>query len=197
MILSMKILISGFHRFGEHHHNPTAILIEALQEKKIAIPPNVSITGIILPVTFKNSFNQLQKKIEEIDPEFIIALGLAATRESIDIERIAINCMDASIPDNDQFLPKDESIDLNGQEAFFSTLPIREIEMALKQIEIKTTISNSAGTFVCNYLFYQLMKHYPQKKCGFIHVPDFSKISQELQMRALEEILVSLAKTNS
>ena len=142
-------------------------------------------------------FKQLQKKIEETDPAIIIAFGIASARDSIDIERIAINCMDASIPDNDQFQPKDQSIDLNGQEAFFSTLPLREIEEALKRHQIKTTVSNSAGTFVCNYLFYQLMKHYPHKICGFIHVPEFSKISMEIQMKALEAILGSLAKTNS
>jgi pyroglutamyl-peptidase len=190
----MKILISGFQTFGTHSLNPTTLLVEAIQQKKIQHPSNIELEGIILPVTFDTSFEELQLKINQTKPDIILSFGLAGRRDAIEFERVAINCMDAYIPDNDGEQPRDEKIDPKGETAYFSSLPIRELEAALKKENISTRISNSAGTYVCNYVFYQLMKSQlgSEVKCGFIHVPSIPEQNEKGASMPLETIVKGL-----
>ena len=108
---------------------------------------------------------------------------------------MAINCQDAYIPDNNGDQPRDQEIDPSGEAAYFSTLPIRELEAALKKENIPARISNSAGTYVCNYVFYQLMKMNlnTKRKCGFIHVPSETTLDLNVLIEGLEVILKNLA----
>jgi pyroglutamyl-peptidase len=169
----MKVLISGFQTFGAHSLNPTTLLVEAIQNHQVQVPSGIILDSLILPVTFDTSFDVLQKKIQTFSPDIVLSFGLAGRRDSIELERVAINCMDAYIPDNEGEQPRDEVIDPQGETAYFSTLPIRDLEAALKKENIPSRISNSAGTYVCNFLFYKLMKSQlgTKIKCGFIHVP--------------------------
>lgn len=200
----MKILISGFEPFGGRSSNPTKLIIEAIMQKKISLPENVLLEPILLPVTFKESYSFLKERIDSMRPDIILSLGQAGGRNAIELERVAINCLDADIPDNQGHQPRDEKIDPEGESAYFSTLPLRELEAALKDANLPCRISNSAGTYVCNYLFYQLLKSASKKEiCGFIHFPYLPEqakenepfLSLDQQLKAVEVMLQTLSKT--
>lgn len=204
--MSMKVLISGFQIFGTHSLNPTSLLVEALQQNKVQIPKNITVEGLILPVTFDTSFDELNHRIKQFGPDIVLSFGLAGRRDSIELERVAINCMDAYIPDNEGEQPRDEEIDPHGDKAYFSTLPLRDLEAALKKEKIPARISNSAGTYVCNYVFYQMMKSQlgSKVKCGFIHVPSIPEQNEkgasmpfETIVKGLEIILKTLSAQGS
>jgi pyroglutamyl-peptidase len=156
-------------------------------------------------VTFESSFFELQSHLQNFNPDIVLSFGLAGKRESIEFERVAINCMDAYIPDNQGIKPKDQAIDLYGDAAYFSTLPIRQFEADLLKAGIPAKISNSAGTYVCNYVFYKLAQTFQgtNTKFGFIHVPPLPEQKElvnmkfEVLLKALEIILMSLSSQGS
>jgi pyroglutamyl-peptidase len=169
----MKVLISGFAPFGGRDLNPSALLIEALENKQIEIPEGLKVDQILLPVTFEQSFHVLQKKINEFNPDVVIAFGMASTRDSIELENLAVNKIDADLADNLGSQPREQMVNHLGEPSYLSTLPLQGIEGALKDAGLPVKMSNSAGTFVCNYLFYRLMETNQEtlRLCGFIHVP--------------------------
>lgn len=169
----MRVLISGFEAFGGRDINPTALLIEALQNNEISFPVKMMVDQILLPVTFEDSFDVLNEKIRVFNPDIIIAFGQAAKRSAIELETVALNKIDADITDNSGVQPKDQLISELGEESYLSTLPIQGIEAALKNAGLPVNFSNSAGSYVCNYLFYRLMETNQDtlRLCGFIHVP--------------------------
>ncbi|PKK97378.1 MAG: pyroglutamyl-peptidase I [Tenericutes bacterium HGW-Tenericutes-3] len=166
-----KILLTGFSPFNDEKINPSYEAIKYLP-KKIG---ESNLTVIELPTEFNQSFENLKDKIIEIQPNVIIMFGQAGGRKSISLERIAINIDDASIPDNNNYQPVDQVINSSGPAAYFSTLPIRKIFNHLNQKNIPVSISNSAGTYVCNHLMYHTLDFIAQnnliQKVGFIHVP--------------------------
>jgi pyroglutamyl-peptidase len=168
-----RLLISGFEAFGAQAINPTQVVVEAIARNEIAVPTQLELHPLLLPVTFEDAFKKLEKEINSIQPDIIICFGQAGGRAHIELERVAINVLDADIPDNKGHQPRDLKIDESGENAYFSTLPLRHLEKALQGAQIPVKISNSAGTYVCNYLFYCLMKSLrdPQIMAGFIHVP--------------------------
>jgi pyroglutamyl-peptidase len=169
----MRILVSGFTPFGGRDVNPTALLIEAIANREIEHPKELVVESVLLPVTFEDSWSILKTKINQFNPDVVISLGQAAGREAIEIESIAVNQINADITDNKGEQPQNKIISDSGPEKYISTLPIFGIEGALKQEGLPVRISNSAGTFVCNYVFYRLMEENQdtQRLCGFIHVP--------------------------
>ncbi len=169
----MRVLISGFEPFGGRDINPTALLIEALTNKEISYPVKMMVDHILLPVTFEDSFQVLNEKIQVFNPDIVIAFGQAAKRSAIELETVALNKIDADITDNSGAQPKDQLISERGEESYLSTLPIQGMEAALKNAGLPVKLSNSAGSYVCNYLFYRLMESNQDtlRLCGFIHVP--------------------------
>lgn len=169
----MRILISGFEAFGGRELNPTALLVSALHKQEISYPDSLRVEAILLPVTFNASFLKLQEKIQIFNPDVIICFGQAAGRTGIELESVAFNRIDAEIKDNDGNRPLDQVISPTGAESYLSSLPLSGIEGALKDEKISVKVSNSAGLFVCNYLFYRLMEtnQDTERLCGFIHVP--------------------------
>ncbi len=169
----MRVLISGFEPFGGRDINPTALLIGALQDKEIRYPEKMTIDHILLPVTFENSFHVLNQKIKSYNPDIVIAFGQAARRSAIELETVAVNKIDADIKDNSGVQPKDQLINPAGEESYLSTLPLQGMEVALKNAGLPVKLSSSAGSYVCNYLFYRLMETNQDtlRLCGFIHVP--------------------------
>lgn len=169
----MRILISGFAPFGGRDLNPTALLIEALKRNEISHPDNFHIETVILPVTFEDSYLVLKEHINRVNPDVVMAFGQAAGRANIELESVALNKIDAEIVDNAGNRPLDQLINHLGPESYLSTLPLQGMEGALKNAGLPVKISNSAGTFVCNYLFYKLMEDNQDtlRLCGFVHVP--------------------------
>lgn len=166
-----KVLVTAFDAFGGEKLNPALEAVKKL-DKKIA---GAEIVKLELPTVFKKSTKILIDAIGREKPDIIICVGQAGGRFEISVERVAINIDDARIPDNEGNQPIDEIIYEDGENAYFSTLPIKAMVKEIKSNHIPASISNTAGTFVCNHIMYSLLyylaKKYPKSKGGFIHVP--------------------------
>lgn len=167
----MKLLITGFDAFGQDKINPS---YQAL----LKLPDQINEIEIIkrqLPTKYKMSQEVLIKAIEEVKPDFVIAVGQAEGRKEISLEKVALNLMTANIQDNAGFKPVDQVIEPTGETAYFTNLPLENIYQNLRAQNVKVKISYSAGTFVCNKVFYDLMYLINNKKynfkAGFIHIP--------------------------
>jgi len=167
----LRIIITGFKPFMSHDVNPTEEIISILPGQ---IYGN-EIIRLLLPVEFDNSFDVLKEAIIKYKPNVVIALGLAGNRKAISLERVAINVDHSTAPDNIGNTPNHKTIIKSGMNAYFSTLPLDDIVLKLKQKNINVEISNTAGTYVCNNLFYHLMNYIEENnlniKAGFVHVP--------------------------
>lgn len=167
----MKILVTGFDPFGEDSINPALEAVQALPEQIVG----ADIIKLEIPTAAYDSLDKIEKAIEQYDPEMILSVGLAGGASELRIERIGININDFRIKDNagNQYI--DEPIFEDGENAYFSNLPIKTMVSAIRNGNIPAVISNSAGTYVCNHVLYgvrYLIEHkYPGKKSGFIHVP--------------------------
>ena len=131
-------------------------------------------TGIVLPCVFGKSLAALKQEILRTHAELVICTGEAGGRGDISMERVAINIEDANIPDNAGNQPVDHPVVRGGPPAYWSTLPIKAVVSALREADLPAAISQSAGTFVCNHVFYGLMRTLARKRTvrgGFIHVP--------------------------
>jgi len=126
-------------------------------------------------VEFGKAITAMEGLIAELSPDAVIAMGQATGRTDVTPERVAINVSDARIPDNGGNQPKDEPIRADGPAAYFSTLPVREMIAAMKEAGVPASLSNTAGTFVCNHLMYGLLDHLARTgrhiPAGFIHIP--------------------------
>ncbi len=167
----MKIIVTGFQPFGGETVNPSYEAVRLL-ENYIS---NAEIIKLELPVVFDKAAKILNEKIDETNPLAVICVGQAGGRTSISVERVAINLIDSSIKDNDGNQPIDKKITIDGENAYFSTLPIKAIATLVRENGIPCSISNSAGTYVFNELMYQVLYHINKNKlktkAGFIHVP--------------------------
>lgn len=174
----MNILVTGFEPFQLDRINPSWEVAQALDGLRLN---EYRICAIRLPVVFGEAAQVLQQAIQQFKPDYVLCLGVAANRNKISLERVAINIDDARISDNAGNQPIDEIIAPEGPSAFFSTLPIKAIFQRLQQEKIAVGVSNTAGTYVCNHLFYQLMLMIQdtQIKGGFIHVPALPDMIQD------------------
>ncbi len=180
----MNVLLTGFEPYGEEKFNPSREIAlkfngEVIDEAKIY--------GFEVPVSFKRIGGVLAKLIDEVKPKIVINLGLAPRSTSIRVERVAINIMDAG-PDNDGYRAVDEPIDPNGPSAYFATIPVKKIIEEIRREGIPATISNSAGTFLCNCAMYHTLHYIATKKinaiAGFIHIPYTLKQASEKPPRS-------------
>ncbi|NMB08491.1 MAG: pyroglutamyl-peptidase I [Tissierellia bacterium] len=167
----MKILVTGFEPFGEEVINPSLEAIKKLDNEIMG----AEIIKLKLPTVFGKSIDILENALEKEKPDVVISIGQAGGRDKITVERVAINISDARIPDNKGNKPIDEIIFEDGENAYFSNLPIKKIVEEMKKENIPAAISNTAGTYVCNHIMYGLLynidKKYPKMKGGFIHIP--------------------------
>jgi pyroglutamyl-peptidase len=167
----MKALVTGFEPFGGEAVNPAQRAVERLA----AGLGDVDIATRILPVSFARALPLLEAAIVETAPAIVLCLGEAGGRCELSLERVAINLDDARIPDNDGRRPIDRPVTAGGPAAHFASLPIKPAATALCEAGLPAAISHSAGTFVCNHVFYGL-QHFaatcrPAPLCGFLHLP--------------------------
>ncbi|HEL9641952.1 TPA: pyroglutamyl-peptidase I [Streptococcus suis] len=167
----MKIIVTGFDPFGGEPINPALETIKSLP-KTIA---GAEIIIVEIPTVFDKAADVLEEKMTEHLPDAVLCIGQAGGRVDLTPERIAINQDDARIPDNEGQQPIDRTIRADGQPAYFSTLPIKAMVEAIHRIGLPASVSNTAGTFVCNHLMYQALylaeKQFPKTKAGFLHIP--------------------------
>lgn len=182
----MKIIVTGFDPFGGETINPSIECVKALPEIE-----GVELIRLELPTVFKESAKRLNEVINDVKPDAVLSVGQAGGRPGITMERIAINVDDARIPDNISQQPIDEAIQLDGEAAYFSTLPIKRIVKAIREAGISAEVSNSAGTFVCNHIMYQALfaatKADKPFKAGFMHIPFIPEQTSDKPSLSLEE----------
>lgn len=167
----MKLLITGFDPFGGESINPA---IEAVKR----LPDEIDQAQIIkleIPTICHVSLSVIEEAIKKHDPDVILSIGQAGGRSDITVERIGINCDDCRIPDNAGNQIIDEPIASDGPAAYFVNLPIKAMVQEIQRAGIPASVSNSAGTFVCNHVTYGV-RHlietkYPGKRSGFVHIP--------------------------
>ena len=167
----MKLLLTAFDPFGGDAINPALEAVKLVADKI----GRFDIVKLEVPTVFRKSIDTVAKAIEEEKPDVVLCIGQAGGRFEITPERVAINIDDARIKDNEGNQPIDTKIFEDGENAYFTTLPIKAMVEAIREANLPSAVSNTAGTFVCNHLMYgvlyTLAKKYPHIKGGFTHVP--------------------------
>ncbi|KGO32438.1 pyroglutamyl-peptidase I [Oenococcus alcoholitolerans] len=167
----MKLLLTGFDPFGKDDINPSFEAVKKMPDKI----EGIDILKLEIPTIFNKCAEIIHQQIVETKPDIILCIGQAGGRYAITPERVAINLDDARIADNAGQKPVDRKIKNDGQTAYFSQLPIKKMSKAIISSGLHSCVSNSAGTFVCNHIMYQVQymidKEFNNIKAGFIHIP--------------------------
>jgi len=186
------VLLTGFDPFGGSTVNPSWQAVQALHGRRIA---GRQVVGAEVPTVFGASLQRLAELMEQHRPELVVCTGQAGGRGSLSLERVAINVNDARIPDNAGAQPIDTPVVADGPAAYFSSLPIKAMLKALLDAGVNAEVSQTAGTFVCNHIFYGLMHALAQPQWegtrgGLVHVPWLPQQGQP-SMR-IDEIVTGL-----
>lgn len=164
-------MITGFDPFGGEPVNPA---LEAVKLMKDEIA-GAKIIKLEIPTVFRKSVEKIHEMMKAEQPDVVLSIGQAGGRFGVTPERVAINVDDARIKDNEGNQPVDTPIFTDGEAAYFSNLPVKAMVEAIKNKGLPSTLSNSAGTFVCNHVMYGVLyyihKEFPNVRGGFIHVP--------------------------
>lgn len=167
----MKILITGFDPFGGETVNPAFEAVKLLPDE-IA---GAQIIKLEVPTVFGKAGETMEAGILANNPDVVICIGQAGGRSGITPEKVAINFQDGRIADNAGYQPVDVIIKEDGQTAYFTSLPIKNMVAKMREAGIPAFVSYTAGSYVCNDLMYTLLylidKKYPNIRGGFIHVP--------------------------
>lgn len=165
------VLVTGFEPFDGEKTNPSWEICRQLGGEIAGMRVETS----LVPCEFRRAIEVLAAAIERVHPTFVVCLGQAGGRQRLGVERVAINVDDARIPDNAGAQPVDELIAPNGPPAYFASLPVKAMAIAMRAAGVPTEVSNSAGTFVCNHLMYGVLHYLTESghraRAGFIHVP--------------------------
>ena len=188
-----KVLITGFEPFGGSEVNSSWETAVRVGQRP---PKDVCMETLLLPVSFMRAGNKIREALKEKRPDVLVMLGQRGKGESIYIERIAINMMDASNPDNDGYHPQEQTIVDGGEAAYFSNLPVKTLRDALLQKGIPARVSNSAGLYVCNSTYYNALNEIYEQglstKALFIHLPI---ISEDFPIEMLTDVILAIIET--
>ena len=183
-----KLLITGFAPFGGGDVNPSWLAVKALPERL----GEFELCKMEIPTIFGEAAAIVLQKAEEIKADVVLSVGMAAGRDAVTPERIAVNIRDARIPDNSGNQPRGAFVAPEGPAAYFATVPVEKMAQAIRDREIRATVSNSAGAYVCNDVMYSLLHHFEGTavRAGFIHVPQLPQ--QGTPSMELETIVAGL-----
>lgn len=169
------LLLTGFEPFGGETLNPSWQVARALEGCVLDAGDGrlARVSARELPCVFGDALRTLERALQNLRPTLVLALGQAGGRCDLSLERVAINIDDARIPDNAGAQPVDEPVVPGGPAAYFSTLPIKAMVHALREAGLPASVSQTAGTFVCNHVFYGLQHRLDGQGCGsgFMHIP--------------------------
>jgi pyroglutamyl-peptidase len=168
--MTVRILLTGFEPFGGEGVNPSQAIVAALSGTTVA---GCEVAGVTLPCEFGRAASELAQAIDRLRPSLVLALGQAGGRADLSLERIAINVDDARMPDNAGAAPIDLPVVAGGPAAYFTTLPVKAMVAALRAAGLPASVSQSAGTYVCNHVFYALQHRLAGSgvRSGFMHLP--------------------------
>lgn len=200
----MKLLVTGFDPFGGEKINPSIETVKRLPGE-IA---GAKIIKLEIPTVCGKSVEVIEEAIIRYDPDVILSVGQAGGRADISVERIGINVDDFRIPDNEGNQRTDEPIDPQGPDAYFVKVPVKAMAERIRERNIPASVSNTAGTFVCNHVIYGVCRlidvKYPGKRSGFIHIPYLPRqvldkrntpsMSQELMVEAVTAAIEAIAE---
>ena len=200
----MKILVTGFEPFGGEEVNPSIEAVKKLPDK-IA---GARIVRLEVPVVCHKALAVIEEAVKKHDPDVILSIGQAAGRADITVERIGINVDDYSIPDNEGNQVTDQPVIADGPDAYLVKVPVRAMVERIRSRSIPASISNSAGTFVCNHVIYGvchlIATKYPGRQSGFLHIPclprqalgkgNMPSMSQEMMTEALKAAIEAIAE---
>lgn len=203
----MKLLVTGFDPFGEEKINPSIETVKRLPGE-IA---GAKIIKLEIPTVCGRSVEVIEEAITRYDPDVILSIGQAGGRADISVERIGINVDDFRIPDNEGGKRTDEPIDPQGPDAYFVKVPVKAMVERIRERNIPASVSNTAGTFVCNHVIYGVCRlidiKYPGKCSGFIHIPylpqqvldkrNTPSMSQELMVEAVTAAIEAIVETKT
>lgn len=166
-----RVLLTGFGPFDGQSVNASWLAVQELASRWTA-PHELVVRE--LPVSFRGARQQLRVAIAETSPDLVVCVGEAGGRAAVGVERVAVNLIDARIPDVDGSAPVDVPVIAGAPAAFFSTLPVKACAAAVRDAGIPVEVSNTAGLYVCNATFYalqHLLSSRPEVRSGFVHVP--------------------------
>jgi pyroglutamyl-peptidase len=192
-----KILVTGFNAFGPVRINPSELIVRSLAEKAWS---DVAVVTELLPTEYVRSTRQMKLLLRRERPDAVLCLGVATGRRDICLERIALNLDDEPLADNAGVVRLDHKIVQAGPPLYRSTLPLWHLLNALQRRRIRSRISNHAGTYLCNHIFF-VVRHETRRKAipaGFIHLPALktgrkASMSLRTMQRAVECCIHELA----
>lgn len=184
-----RVLLAGFEPFGGAASNPSQDVVRALDGTRVST--GTLLHGVVLPVRFGDASRMLAAAVARVQPSLVLALGLARSRSEVAIERVAINLCDASIPDNAGLHLCDTPVIEGGPAALFATLPVRAMLNALLAAGLPGVLSLSAGSYVCNEVFYRLLHAQDRARlpAGFMHLPPVERMALDDQLRAVRTVV--------
>lgn len=167
--MEKRLLITGFDAFGGSEENPSWLAVSQLPDTV----GGFTLKKCMIPTVFGRAAQEVLAAAEDFQPDVILCVGVAAGRDAVTPERIAVNIRDARIPDNAGNQPVGEFVVADAPAAYFSTVPVAAMAQAIRDAGVPGTVSNSAGAFVCNDTLYLLLHHFAgtSTRVGFIHVP--------------------------
>ena len=187
-----RLLITGFAPFGGDKLNPSWQAVQALPETVGAWELHKK----ELPVTFRGAPKALFEAMDQVEPDAVLMVGVAASRGAVTPERQGFNEIVARIPDNDGDQPQNEPIVPGGPEVLFSTLPVEDMTEAILAAGVPAYLSDSAGRYVCNTLLYAALHHLEQSDdpipAAFIHVPATPEMGLSVPTLTLDQIVTAL-----
>ncbi|MDF2807339.1 MAG: pyroglutamyl-peptidase [Cellulosimicrobium sp.] len=187
----MTVVVSGFEPFDGAGANPSWEAAARLAERGQQLVGD-RVVAVRLPVTFGGAWEALDAAIRAHDPDVVVALGLAGGATRVRLERVAVNVRDARIPDNAGAQPVDVPVVDGAPVGYWSTLPLKASLAAIRAADVPVEVSSTAGTYVCNDVFYALMHHWgaePGRRAGFVHVPQADVVPVEDQVAAVAAVV--------
>lgn len=163
--------MTGFEPYWNYPENSSWVVAQEVATHDIT---GIRICTELMPVSFHRVATALRRAIDQHTPDLIIMLGQSGGSDRVKLERIAINMMDSKLPDNDGYLPDEETIDADGVSALFTNTAIKELRTTIEQLGIKVKISNSCGLYVCNRIYYEALsitQSRPSTQALFVHLP--------------------------